>query len=81
MPSWRGQDATRQAHRRDVNESIGAVGGMFSEGQRDNFVCECGDPRCGRTVTLSLSEYERVRAHPNHFVVATNHETPTPNAS
>ena len=77
MSSWRAQEATRQAHRRDVNESIeDAAGSTAPERRVDTFVCECGDPRCARTVSLSLSEYETVRAHPNHFVVAANHENP-----
>ena len=77
MLSWRGQDATRQAHRRDVNESVGdAAGGMSPERCLNSFICECGDPRCARTVCLSLAEYESVRAYPTHFVIATNHENP-----
>lgn len=67
----------RQAHRRDVNESIeDAVWGKGPQRRSDTYVCECGDPGCTRTVSLSLSEYETVRAHPNHFVIVTNHENP-----
>ncbi len=77
MGSWRRQDATRQAHRRDVNESIEHAGGPTASQRRvDNFVCECGDPNCARTICLSLAEYEMVRARANHFVIATNHENP-----
>jgi len=77
MSSWRSQDATRQAHRRDINESVGDSDGRMSPERRlDTFICECGDPRCARTVNLSPAEYERVRAHPTHFVIATNHENP-----
>ena len=63
--SWRGEDATRQASRRDVNER-----------RADTFVCECGDVDCARTVRLSRSEYETVRGQGNHFVIVANHENP-----
>ena len=77
MDSWRTQEATRQARRRDVNESTedrGRTGGS-RPGMHD-FVCECGDPACTRTVCLSSPEYEMVRASPTHFVIAVNHENP-----
>ncbi len=42
----------------------------------DTFICECGDPGCATKISLSLLEYETVRSHPNHFVIAANHENP-----
>lgn len=63
--SWRRQDATRQADRRDVNER-----------RADTFVCECGDAGCSGTVDLSRTEYETVRGYGNHFVIVANHENP-----
>jgi hypothetical protein len=65
MDRRRELEAIRQAHQREVNEASDGV-----------FVCECGDPGCTQTVSLSLPEYEKVRAFPNHFVIATNHENP-----
>ena len=77
MDDWRRQDAARQAHRRDLNESIeGRVSGRRPEPRVNAFVCECGDPRCTRRVDLSSPEYETVRAYPNHFLIAANHENP-----
>ncbi len=40
------------------------------------FFCECSDPRCDRTVTATIQEYESVRERPTHFLVAANHENP-----
>jgi hypothetical protein len=71
---WRRQEAIRQARRREVNELA-----EFAAGDRERvslFVCECGDPSCATTVSLSLPEYEAVRAHPKRFVIAANHENP-----
>jgi len=70
VDDWRTVEATRQADRRDINEVGGTKAGMTA------FLCECGDMSCTHTVSLSLSEYEVVRAHPTHFVIATNHENP-----
>jgi hypothetical protein len=47
-------------------ESEGAKGGQ----KVIEFICECGDPSCRRTVVLTLAEYERRRPapilHPDH---------------
>ena len=77
VDSWHRQDARRQAHRRDVNESReGAERACPTRPRLATFVCECGDPGCGKPVRLSVSEYETVRAHPRHFLIVTNHENP-----
>ena len=77
MASWRKQEATRQAQRRDVNETTEhAGGGMAFDRRLNDFVCECGDPDCATKICLSPAEYESVRAHANHFAIATNHENP-----
>jgi hypothetical protein len=77
VASWRKQEATRQAQRRDVNETTEHVGGGMAFHRRvDDFVCECGDPNCATNICLSPAEYESVRAYPNHFAIATNHENP-----
>ena len=43
---------------------------------RLTFVCECGDPECTIPVSLSLAEYEEVRADPTRFVVIPGHIDP-----
>jgi uncharacterized protein (DUF1499 family) len=37
------------------------------------FFCECSDATCAERVTLTLSEYEHIRAEPTRFVVKKNH--------
>ena len=78
MDGWRRQEATQQALRRDANESIEVCSTRTGRHPLlDNlFLCECGDPRCMRTLHLSLAEYESVRAWPTHFLIAANHENP-----
>ena len=77
MDSWRRLDAVRQADRREANESHhDRIETPGPQPDTEVFVCECGDPLCTRTVSLSSPEYETVRAFPNHFVIAANHENP-----
>ena len=77
VDSWHRGDATRQAHRRDVNEALEDAERTSAPPRRlAIFLCECGDPACGKSVRLSLPEYETVRAYPNHFLIVTNHENP-----
>jgi hypothetical protein len=57
---------------REVNERLRETVGSF-EGPLE-FLCECSAEDCVATVSLDLSDYERVRAHPNLFLVVTGHE-------
>jgi hypothetical protein len=72
----RRREATEQARRRKTNESI--EGSMQRTGRHaaNSFFCECCDPRCDRTVTATIQEYESVREWPTRFLVAINHENP-----
>ena len=60
---------------RDVNERIAetadAVGLDGAE-----FLCECADPMCTERLEVDLAEYERVREHATHFILAPGHELP-----
>jgi hypothetical protein len=77
MTSWRLQEAAKQAHFRDLNESVAKLSVRHgAEGGREVFSCECGDPSCDGHVCLSIAEYEAVRAFPVRFVVMANHENP-----
>jgi hypothetical protein len=57
---------------REVNERVRETFGSF-EGRLD-FLCECSSDDCVETVGLDRDEYERIRAHPNLFLVAPGHE-------
>lgn len=62
---------------REVNERIREVGERFSDGStRFDFFCECADFECTERLTLTLGDYEAVRAHPARFVVLPGHELP-----
>jgi hypothetical protein len=40
------------------------------------FVCECAHLECRDQITLTVAEYERVRADPMRFAVVPGHEIP-----
>jgi hypothetical protein len=60
---------------RSVNERIEDIhqdiGGRLDE---SDWVCECGDGNCVQRVRLSHSEYERIRAHSDWFLIKPGHE-------
>lgn len=60
---------------REVNEAIAKTAARFSASEAD-FVCECADPDCAHRITAELEDYEDVRAHPTHFLVAEGHDEP-----
>jgi len=73
---------------RDVQERIAANEGVFREinegivrggwpGEEDaptGFRCECARLGCNLVLELTVTTYERIRAHPRRFVVAPGHE-------
>jgi hypothetical protein len=65
---------------REVNERIAEVAEEFLEiGARDTpveFNCECGMPDCTEQISMTLVEYEAVRAKPTRFAVVPGHEVP-----
>jgi len=74
-------DAVRAAKNevvlRDLNERLKAY--PPSQGQRfSEWVCECADMTCSKSVELSVEEYEMIRADPRRFVVAPGAEHVNP---
>jgi hypothetical protein len=67
--------ALNEALFRDVNERIAETADAFGAKQTD-FVCECADPSCTDRVSVTLAEYERVRARPTTFLLAPGHDQP-----
>ena len=63
---------------REVNERVAALHERFGAGVSDHdgfgFVCECADPSCTDSITMSLAEYERVRSDPAAFVIVSGHQ-------
>jgi hypothetical protein len=65
--------ARNQALIRQVNEQVTAMAGTTSDDQV-LVICECGDVRCAVPVSVTRTEYERVRASATQFVVKPGHE-------
>ena len=63
---------------REVNEQIRRLSAGWGV-EELNLVCECERPGCFATLRISSSEYERVRADPERFLVLAGHE-PSPGA-
>jgi hypothetical protein len=60
---------------RSINERIEPLNEAFSIINRINdFVCECPDKTCTKTIGMSVDEYEAIRAEGNRFVVAPGDE-------
>jgi hypothetical protein len=69
------QIARNEALFREVNERLQEV----SEGPATlttDFLCECGDAACTKTIPLHDEEYEHVRSDPLLFAVAHGHAIP-----
>ena len=60
---------------RAVNENIEEAAARSVMPTFD-FFCECSNVDCTLLLTMTLSEYEQVRADPRQFVVAPGHELP-----
>jgi hypothetical protein len=63
--------ARNQSLWREVNERILAVAP-----ERVEFICECADLDCGKTLRLSVAEYEHIRSSPVRFPIALGHDVP-----
>lgn len=61
---------------REVNEAIAKTAERIDADEVD-VICECADPACSERVTLSLEEYEDVRAGSARFIVAPGHDFPS----
>ena len=70
--------ARNEALFREVNERLENLAHTFEQvaGPGTSFACECADLDCLKQVAMSVDEYERVRSHPNQFVVLPGHVDP-----
>ena len=57
---------------REVNERIRQVTKGVN-GESHDFLCECSDPTCAIRISLTLEEYEHIRANSTRFVLAPGH--------
>ena len=63
--------ARNEAFFRELNERLEAV--TPDSASELVVVCECADVDCADRLTLRHAEYEAIRAHDTHFVVAVGH--------
>jgi hypothetical protein len=69
--------AVNQSLFREVNERVEEINtGRGRVAPLSVFVCECADPECTQRLTLTVAEYEQVRANGSRFVVAPDHANP-----
>jgi hypothetical protein len=61
---------------REVNERIKRVNVGLATVEASDFLCECGDDGCTDPISLTMREYEEVRADPTHFAVVPDHVVP-----
>jgi hypothetical protein len=66
--------ARNEALFREVNERIEDIQRPLAADERIDFLCECGNDDCTQPLSLTLAEYEQVRASPKQFAVAPGHE-------
>lgn len=70
--------AQNEAFFRSINERIRDLADRHGSDRHPyEFLCECGDTACVERVTLSLGEYEAVRADATRFVLAEGHDDNT----
>lgn len=61
-----------------MNETIAQQALRFGGADDEyGFVCECSSTECVERVTLTLLQYEQVRAEGTRFVLAPGHADPT----
>jgi len=65
--------ARNQALFREVNERLKEIDTPPTVSFRE-FVCECSEPSCTKSLAVATGEYEAVRSNPKLFMVARGHE-------
>ena len=61
---------------REVNERIKQVNAGLATIEATDFLCECGNESCTEPISLTMNEYDAVRAEPTHFAVVRVHVVP-----
>ena len=67
--------ARNEAFFRQVNERIREIADEPNGGEQE-FLCECSDPTCTERISLTLREYEQIRAGARSFVLVPGHTAP-----
>jgi hypothetical protein len=66
----------RQSLFREVNEHIDGLAESLDIQDKMPIFCECGSAGCGEQISMSETEYQRLRRIPTHFAVLRGHEIP-----
>jgi hypothetical protein len=76
MPSLEVRLARNEVMFRAVNDRIRELAARFDQAAAEPlaFVCECADETCVERLTLTVEQYDDVRAIPARFVVLPGHE-------
>jgi hypothetical protein len=77
MDARQERSARNEALLREVNERIHEVGErlqVLPDDDRLDFRCECGRPECEEYVSITGSDYQRVRSDNDRFVVVPGHQ-------
>jgi hypothetical protein len=62
---------------REVNERLEEVAETFDiQPQPLDLICECGDSKCMKPLSMTRAEYEHLRSDPQLFAVHPGHEYP-----
>jgi hypothetical protein len=62
---------------REVNERIEEIAADRTDGDHQyEFVCECANPDCTLHISMTIGQYEAVRAEGARFAVAKGHALP-----
>ena len=64
--------ARNQTLFREVNERLNEI--VAPTVSFREFVCECSEPSCTKSLAVANGEYEAVRSNPKLFMVARGHE-------
>lgn len=60
---------------RAINERIRELAGRFDVGSEPvGFICECSDETCVERLSLTVEQYDEMRALPARFAVVPGHE-------
>lgn len=63
---------------RSVNREIEHAAKQLGDGPSDELqlICECGQPDCTATLTLTIASYDDIHRQRDRFAVAPGHENP-----
>ena len=73
MTSREERVAHNEATSREINEGIEGGHEGAPPDRYMRIVCECGQESCERLISITVPEYERVRADPRQFAVVRDH--------